>query len=134
MFSQYFHGSTEVLQRKYYSTFKEVLQSSLESTANRQAIVYQSRPTQPINSSHIKTHSPPLFSEKGTGYSFPKDITNLIVNINYAHLAVECNLPSVREFHFIFIAFALYLDDGSVRVIILYIRADGRRNNLSRYA
>lgn len=42
---QYFRGSTEVLQRKYYSTFKEVLQSSLESTANRQAIVYQSRPT-----------------------------------------------------------------------------------------
>lgn len=47
-FSQYFRGSTEVLQRKYYSTFKEVLQSSLESTASRQAIVYQSRPTQPI--------------------------------------------------------------------------------------
>ncbi len=60
MFSQYFHGSTEVLQRKYYSTFKEVLQSSLESTANRQAIVYQYHPTQPINSSHIKTHSPSL--------------------------------------------------------------------------
>lgn len=43
--SQYFRGSTEVLQRKYYSTFKEVLQSSLESTANRQAIVYQSHST-----------------------------------------------------------------------------------------
>ena len=42
MFSQYSRGSTEVLQRKYYSTFKEVLQSSLKSTANCQAIVYQS--------------------------------------------------------------------------------------------
>lgn len=42
VFSQYFRGSTEVLQRKYYSTFKEVLQSSLENTANCQAIVYQS--------------------------------------------------------------------------------------------
>lgn len=59
--SQYFRGSTEVLQRKYYSTFKEVLQSSLESTANRQAIVYQSRPTQPINSSHIKHIARPFF-------------------------------------------------------------------------
>ena len=42
--------STSVEVLKYckgsnYSTFKEVLQSSLESTANRQAIVYQSRPT-----------------------------------------------------------------------------------------
>jgi hypothetical protein len=42
---KYCKGSTTVLSKKYYSTFKEVLQSSLESTASRQAIVYQSRPT-----------------------------------------------------------------------------------------
>ena len=40
-FSQYFPGSTEVLQGKYYSTFKEVLQSSAGSTEKVEAIAYQ---------------------------------------------------------------------------------------------
>lgn len=74
------------------------------------------------------TNSPLLFSEKRAAYH--RNSLESVVDINYAHLTVESNFPTVGEFYFIFIALTFNLDDGSIRVVGLHIRTDGSRDNL----